>query len=315
MRRGRSSRRSAARGRIVVAGTLASVGIGDEPATLIGRAAGSWPAPTADSARGSSSCSGRTAKPGTNLAELGVGTNERAQLTGQVLEDEKILGTVHIAFGASAGIGGTVTVPIHLDAVVLDATLDVDGRRVLDAGRYVLDAIVTLLLAVPNVSQGRDAELIDDLARAFDARLLDVHTDSDHHRSVFTLAGPPGALAPAVLAGAAEAVRRIDIGEHRGEHPRIGAVDVAPIVYLDGGDRGAACAEALVLGDLLGERARTAGAPVRRARRRPHAGPTAAQAARTRSGRGSRTASCVRTSARGGCTRRPARCLSVRGRR
>jgi leucyl aminopeptidase (aminopeptidase T) len=56
-----------------------------------------------------------------------------------VLEDEKILGTVHVAFGASAGIGGTVTVPIHLDVVVLDATLDVDGRRVLDEGAYVLD--------------------------------------------------------------------------------------------------------------------------------------------------------------------------------
>lgn len=75
---------------------------------------------------------------GTNLAELGVGTNDRARLTGNVLEDEKILGTVHVAFGASAGIGGTVSVPIHLDVVVLDASLEVDGRRVLDAGRYVL---------------------------------------------------------------------------------------------------------------------------------------------------------------------------------
>jgi leucyl aminopeptidase (aminopeptidase T) len=75
---------------------------------------------------------------GTNLAELGVGTNDRARLTGNVLEDEKILGTVHVAFGASAGIGGTVAVPIHLDVVVLDASLEVDGRQVLDAGRYVL---------------------------------------------------------------------------------------------------------------------------------------------------------------------------------
>jgi aminopeptidase len=78
-------------------------------------------------------------KAGRNLAELGVGTNDAAQLTGNVLEDEKILGTVHIAFGASAGIGGTVSVPIHLDVVVLDATLELDGRSVLDAGRYVLD--------------------------------------------------------------------------------------------------------------------------------------------------------------------------------
>ena len=56
-----------------------------------------------------------------------------------MLEDEKILGTVHVAFGASAGIGGTVSVPIHLDVVVVDASLDVDGTPVLDAGRYVLD--------------------------------------------------------------------------------------------------------------------------------------------------------------------------------
>ncbi|MGB9185308.1 MAG: hypothetical protein WCB67_14705 [Solirubrobacteraceae bacterium] len=76
---------------------------------------------------------------GANLAELGVGTNDRAQLTGNVLEDEKILGTVHVAFGASAGIGGTVSVPIHLDVVVLEATLMIGDTTVLDAGRYVLD--------------------------------------------------------------------------------------------------------------------------------------------------------------------------------
>ena len=76
---------------------------------------------------------------GANLAELGVGTNDEATLTGNVLEDEKIMGTIHVAFGASAGIGGTVSVPIHLDAVVLDATLEIDGRRVLETGRFVLD--------------------------------------------------------------------------------------------------------------------------------------------------------------------------------
>jgi len=75
---------------------------------------------------------------GTNVAELGVGTNDAAILTGNVLEDEKILGTVHVAFGASAGIGGTVSVPIHLDVVVTEPTLDVGGTRVLDAGRWLL---------------------------------------------------------------------------------------------------------------------------------------------------------------------------------
>jgi leucyl aminopeptidase (aminopeptidase T) len=75
---------------------------------------------------------------GRNLAELGVGTNDQARLGGNVLEDEKILGTAHVAFGASAGIGGNVTVPVHIDVVVLDASLTVGGTQVLDAGRYVL---------------------------------------------------------------------------------------------------------------------------------------------------------------------------------
>jgi glutamate formiminotransferase len=114
-------------------------------------------------------------------------------------------------------------------------------------------SVAITLLAIPNVSEGRDRDTIDPIGRAFDARLLDLHFDPDHHRSVFTLAGAPGGLAGAVLNGAAEAVRRIDVNRHTGIHPRVGAIDVAPIVYLDPDDRGAACAEALVLADLLGE--------------------------------------------------------------
>ena len=109
------------------------------------------------------------------------------------------------------------------------------------------------LLAIPNVSEGRDQATIDAIARAFDARLLGLHSDPDHHRSVFTLAGQPGELANAVAKGAAEVVRTIDLGKHQGIHPRVGAIDVAPVVYMDPVDRGAACAEALVLGDLLGD--------------------------------------------------------------
>lgn len=75
---------------------------------------------------------------GTNLAELGVGTNEQATLTGNVLEDEKMLGTVHIAFGASMGIGGTVSVPVHLDSVVLEPTLRIGDTPVIEAGRFLL---------------------------------------------------------------------------------------------------------------------------------------------------------------------------------
>jgi glutamate formiminotransferase len=70
---------------------------------------------------------------------------------------------------------------------------------------------------------------------------------------VFTLAGTAGSLAQAVRSGAREAIARIDVRNHAGIHPRIGAIDVAPIVYLEENDLGAACAEALVLADLLGD--------------------------------------------------------------
>ena len=111
-----------------------------------------------------------------------------------------------------------------------------------------------MLLAVPNVSEGRDQGAIAAIGDAFGsaARLLDVHSDPDHHRTVFTLAAEPGALAEAVVLGAREAVAQIDLNAHSGVHPRVGAVDVAPVVHLDDADRGAAIAEALVLADRLG---------------------------------------------------------------
>jgi glutamate formiminotransferase len=112
---------------------------------------------------------------------------------------------------------------------------------------------VTTLLAVPNVSEGRDGGAISRIGSAFAGRLLDVHADPDHHRSVFTLAGEPGELACTVARGAAKAVELVSIDAHDGIHPRVGAVDVAPIVYRREADRGAACAEALVLADLLGD--------------------------------------------------------------
>lgn len=115
----------------------------------------------------------------------------------------------------------------------------------------------TTLLAVPNVSEGSDHNTIAELAEAFQAerktRLLDIHSDADHHRSVFTLAGPPGSLSEAMLGGARQAAASIDLNTHEGVHPRVGALDVAPLVYLREEDRGAACAEALVLADRLGD--------------------------------------------------------------
>lgn len=131
------------------------------------------------------------------------------------------------------------------------------------------------LLAVPNVSEGRDGATIAAIGEAFvgaGATLLDVHADPDHNRSVYTLAGTPdglaapggpvavgepaarGGLAQALLAGMQLAIERVSIADGRGQHPHVGAVDVAPIVYLRDADRGAACAVALLLGDLLAER-------------------------------------------------------------
>ncbi len=109
------------------------------------------------------------------------------------------------------------------------------------------------LVAVPNVSEGRDGAALEAIGTAFaqSAALLDRHADPDHHRAVFTLAGAPGQLAQSVLAGAREAVARIDLNEPRGMHPHVGAVDVAPIVYFEAGLRGAAVAEALLTAELL----------------------------------------------------------------
>jgi glutamate formiminotransferase len=105
---------------------------------------------------------------------------------------------------------------------------------------------------VPNVSEGRDRATLEAIAAAFGPGLLHWSCDADHNRAVFTLAGAPGALHAAVLDGAREAIARIDLTRHTGVHPRVGAVDVAPIVYLGPEQRGAACAEALVLADELG---------------------------------------------------------------
>ena len=112
---------------------------------------------------------------------------------------------------------------------------------------------MTTLLAYPNVSEGRDRAAIEQIADAFGDSLLDVHSDPDHHRSAYTLAGRPGELAHAVARGAARAVQLLTLDTHDGVHPRVGVVDVAAIVYLTEADRGAASAEALVLADLLAD--------------------------------------------------------------
>jgi len=110
-----------------------------------------------------------------------------------------------------------------------------------------------VLIAVPNVSEGRDERTLHEIAAGFGPDLIHWSSDADHHRAVFTLIGEPGELHTRVLNGAKQAIARIDLTRHHGVHPRVGAVDVAPIVYLDPEQRGAACAEALVLADEIGQ--------------------------------------------------------------
>jgi glutamate formiminotransferase len=95
-----------------------------------------------------------------------------------------------------------------------------------------------VLEAVPNVSEGRRPEVVSTIADAFagGVELLDVHSDADHHRSVFTLAGDADALVDALLAGIAAATELIDLREHVGVHPRVGAADVVPLVPLVPGE-------------------------------------------------------------------------------
>jgi len=124
-------------GTLVVDGSIAGVGIPDEASTLTVE---SGHLVTASGAAGRDLMKLLTAHgaEGTNVAELGIGSNEKATLTGNVLEDEKILGTAHVAFGASAAIGGTVQVPVHLDCVVMRPDVTIDGEPLVRAGELLV---------------------------------------------------------------------------------------------------------------------------------------------------------------------------------
>jgi leucyl aminopeptidase (aminopeptidase T) len=124
-------------GTLVIDGSIAGVGMVDSPVSLTVRAGHLV---DATGAEGEALLELLTAhgQDGTNVAELGIGTNEEAILTGNILEDEKILGTAHVAFGASAAIGGTVQVPVHLDCVVLEPTVEIDGKAIVREGELLI---------------------------------------------------------------------------------------------------------------------------------------------------------------------------------
>src|SRR5438045_8639663 len=98
--------------------------------------------------------------------------------------------------------------------------------------------LATVLLAVPNVREGRDARVISELADAFaPARLLDIHSDPDHNRSVFTLAGEQGTLARALQAGARAAANHIKLRGHVCRDAHDGALGAPPQAYLHHEDK------------------------------------------------------------------------------
>lgn len=114
-----------------------------------------------------------------------------------------------------------------------------------------------LVECIPNFSEGRRQEVIDQMAGAVKAvkgvRLLDVSSNPDHNRTVLTFVGPPEGVAEAAFAATAQAVQLIDMNSHTGEHPRIGAMDVVPFVPLTGMTMDEAVALAKSLGQRIAE--------------------------------------------------------------
>jgi glutamate formiminotransferase len=114
---------------------------------------------------------------------------------------------------------------------------------------------VALLESVPNVSEGRDPTIIAAIGRAFGERgsVLDVHSDADHHRSVYTIVADESDLAETLLAGIARTAELIDLRSQDGIHPRVGAADVVPIVPLRADQMALANEVALTLGRRVGD--------------------------------------------------------------
>lgn len=112
------------------------------------------------------------------------------------------------------------------------------------------------LESVPNVSEGRDQRVVAAIADAFasaGARVLDTHTDRDHHRAVVTLVGSDSQIEEGLVAGIDEARSRIDLRRHDGVHPRVGAADVVPVVPVVPEDLGRAVAVGAMVARRAGE--------------------------------------------------------------
>jgi len=127
----------ASEGTLVVDGSIATLGLVSEPVRMtvvdgrLTEASGAQGKALLDLLR-------PHGEEATTIAELGIGTNEKAQLTGNIIEDEKLLGTAHVAFGASQAMGGRVQVPVHLDCLVMKPTVTVDGTEIVRDGELLV---------------------------------------------------------------------------------------------------------------------------------------------------------------------------------
>ena len=122
-------------GVVVVDGALAGVGMVTEPVRITVKAGVAVEIAGGEAAERFATQLDYVGRLARTVAELGVGTNDRAVLTGKILEDEKILGTVHLAFGNNASMGGSVDIPFHVDGIILKPTLTLDGEPLLVDGR------------------------------------------------------------------------------------------------------------------------------------------------------------------------------------
>ena len=118
--------------------------------------------------------------------------------------------------------------------------------------------MASIVESIPNISEGRRADVVDAVAAALrrvpGVRLLDVQSDADHNRSVLSLAGEPQALKQAILVLYERALAAIDLRTHKGEHPRLGAVDVVPFVPIEGASMQDCIALAREVGQAVAER-------------------------------------------------------------
>lgn len=127
-----------ANGVIVVDGTMAGVDLAGEPIRLTVEDGYVTEIEGGRAAERLRAAIDRFGRPARNIAELGIGTNDRAVLTGNTLEDEKVFGTVHIAIGDNSTFGGEVQVPSHLDGILLNPTLVIDGVQIIRGGSVLV---------------------------------------------------------------------------------------------------------------------------------------------------------------------------------